>query len=198
MIRYAKLPFTFDPVALQADLGRIEAEAWAPHFNTRYYTGDWSGISLRSVGGVERQLFSDPSRPDEFADTPRLMACPAIQAVMAAFACPLEGVRLLRLRAGSRIREHRDYGLCLEKGEFRVHVPVVTNPLVDFTLGGERLTLRAGECWYLNFDLPHAVANAGTVDRVHLVLDGRVNPWIEHLIALAAGARNAGSSPKSS
>jgi hypothetical protein len=187
MIAYARLPFVFDPAALLADLARIEGEAWSPHFNTRYYTGDWSGLSLRSVGGAERQLFSDPSRPDEFADTPRLAACPAVQAVLAAFACPLEGVRLLRLRAGSSIREHRDYGLCLEKGEFRVHVPIVTNPDVAFTLAGERLTLLPGECWYLNFDLPHAVANAGTEDRVHLVIDGRVNPWVERLVASSAG-----------
>jgi hypothetical protein len=38
--------------------------------------------------------------------------------------------------------------------------------------------MREGECWYVNFNLAHAVENRGASDRVHLVIDGLVNDWV--------------------
>jgi len=93
----------------------------------------------------------------------------------------LLAVRLLRLKAGAVILEHRDAELCFEKGEIRVHIPVVTNPDVEFILDKERIQLQEGECWYMNFNLPHAIANKGESDRIHLVIDARVNDWVKEL-----------------
>ena len=36
-----------------------------------------------------------------------------------------------------------------------------------------------GECWYLNFSLPHKVANNGDKDRIHLVVDCMLNHWLQ-------------------
>jgi hypothetical protein len=38
--------------------------------------------------------------------------------------------------------------------------------------------MKEGECWYLNFNLPHRVKNSGTADRIHLVIDCVVNDWL--------------------
>ena len=186
MIRYFQLPMMFKPIRLQADMAAVEADEWVPHFNQGYYTGEWSGVSLRSIGGLARQLFADPSKTN-FENTPVLARCSYFQSVLAGFECPLEAVRLLKLRAGSRIKEHRDFGLCYEEGEFRVHIPIVTNPEVEFTLEGEKLELNEGEAWYVNFNLPHRIENAGETDRVHLVIDGKVNEWVRNLFAPAIG-----------
>ena len=185
MIKHAKLPLAFDVAPLRADLARVEAELWTAHFNTRTYVGDWSGVALRSSRGRVDELYPVPGAPAGFQDTPLLAACPAIQAAIARFACPIEGVRLLRLAPGARILEHRDYGLRVEEGLFRAHVPIVTNPDVAFHLAGERLVLEAGSCWYLDFDLPHAVTNAGTEARIHLVIDGVADDWVRALLARA-------------
>jgi aspartyl/asparaginyl beta-hydroxylase (cupin superfamily) len=88
----------------------------------------------------------------------------------------------MRLKAGSSIREHRDYQLGFEDGEVRLHIPVVTNTEVEFVLDGVRSDMKEGECWYHNFNLPHRVANRGTVDRVHLVLDCVVNDWLREML----------------
>src|SRR5205823_242702 len=53
-----KLPFTFDPLALQADLARIQPEEWIRHFNDQIFEGDWSGVALRSVGGTTAKIYS--------------------------------------------------------------------------------------------------------------------------------------------
>lgn len=180
-----RLPLEFDPATLAADVAAIPRTGWVPHFNTRYYDGDWSVVSLRSTTGEAGQIYPDPTRT-EFRDTPMVALCPALRAAMERFACPLLSVRLLRLQAGSAIREHRDYNLGYEDGEVRIHVPVLTNEQVEFYLDGERLPLKAGQSWYLNLNLPHRVINGGATDRVHLVLDCVVNDWMRGLLEGAA------------
>ena len=78
------------------------------------------------------------------------------------------------------------------------HVPIITGHDVEFYLGGDLVAMRPGECWYLNFDLPHRVQNLGATERVHLVIDCRANDWLRAMIASAAGPdvapRSCGSS----
>ena len=92
----------------------------------------------------------------------------------------------MKLHAGAEIREHRDHDLCFEDGEVRFHVPVVSSPDVYFYLDGERVVMDEGECWYLNLSLPHRVLNQGATDRVHLVIDCKVNAWVETVFAAQA------------
>jgi hypothetical protein len=68
----------------------------------------------------------------------------------------------------------------------RVHVPVVTNELVEFYLNQTRVVLAAGSCWYLRLSDPHRVSNNGSTDRVHLVIDAFVNEWVKGLFTAAA------------
>ena len=67
-----------------------------------------------------------------------------------------------------------------------LHIPVVTNDGVDFRLNGERCVMAAGSCWYLRLSDPHSVANRGSNDRVHLVIDAAVNDWGAALFDRAA------------
>jgi len=39
-----------------------------------------------------------------------------------------------------------------------------------------------GECWYLDFNLPHYVDNRSSDDRIHLVVDCHVNDWVTSLL----------------
>ncbi len=182
MITSYKLPLTFDACALKSDVEKIEPCEWIPHFNRSYFHGDWSVVALRSVGGVEGKIYPDPTAQGSFADTILLTRCEQIRAALGSFRCELESVRLLKLSPGSEIREHKDYNLSIEDGEVRFHVPVMTNPLVEFRLDGQRVDMREGECWYLNFNLPHSVANRGATDRIHLVVDCVMNDWLRSLL----------------
>jgi hypothetical protein len=181
MLQSARLALRFDPLRLQADLRRLASGVWTPHFNTSFFEGDWSGIALRASAS-DRGLFATGESTSEFASTEALEACRYFQEVLAAFQCPLKSVRLLRLAPGSIIREHSDFDLGEELGEVRLHVPVVTNPDVEFYLAGTRVAMDAGECWYLDLSLPHRVQNRGAVERVHLVVDCVLNAWLRHLI----------------
>lgn len=185
VLKRVRLPLAFDAAALRADLGRIAAGEWVPHFNTSYYQGDWSGVALRSVGGAATQLYPDPTAQGAYADTELLARCPALAAALGRFECELLSARLLRLGPGASIREHRDHKLGHEDGEVRVHVPVTTGPGVAFLHEGERVDMAPGEAWYLDLNRPHAVANHGDAERVHLVVDCVVNPWLDRQLGAA-------------
>jgi GNAT superfamily N-acetyltransferase len=182
-----KLPLRFDVARLQADLAGMLAGEFVPHFNAAYYQGDWSAVPLRAIGGRTDHIYPDPTAKAAFADTPLLDRCPSVRAVLAALPCPHQAVRFMRLKAGSVIREHRDHELGFEDGEVRLHIPVITNPGVEFILNQVRVVMHEGECWYLNVNQPHRVANHGATDRIHLVIDCVVNDWLRDQLLAAAG-----------
>ena len=183
------LPLAFDPVALQRDLAALGSTDWIAHFVTQNYTGDWSVLPLRGKAGATHpvmMIYSDPGCTD-FADTPFLDACPYYKAVLATLQCPLQSVRLMRLTPGSVIKEHRDHDLAAETGNVRLHLPITTSPDVDFMLNGTRAVMHPGELWYLRLADPHSVHNHGSADRVHLVIDATMNPWLKNQLHSAAG-----------
>jgi hypothetical protein len=177
-----RLPLHFDPAAMQADADAIPAQEWVEHYNQDDYEGDWRGIALRSIDGSSRNLFAGVGS-GTFHDTPVLLNSSYLQRALREFHFPLGSVRLLSLRAGSLIREHSDPALSYEDGEVRLHVPVRTNPALEFYLDGRRLILSEGETWYMNLSRPHRVHNRGSVDRIHLVIDGEVNFWLRELFS---------------
>ncbi len=65
-----------------------------------------------------------------------------------------------------------------EDGIARFHVPIVTNPQVEFLLDRKIVEMKEGEVWYLNLNLLHSVINYGSIVRVRLVFDCVVNHWL--------------------
>jgi Aspartyl/Asparaginyl beta-hydroxylase len=176
-----KLPLRFDVALLQGDLDRVVPGEWANHYNERDFGGQWQGAALRSANGTASDINAGAAGYTEFANTPLLARCAYIGRVLEEFQCPLKSVRLLSLAPGSFIREHSDHALDYEDGEIRVHIPIRTNPGVEFYVCGERLLLEEGECYYVNVNLPHRVNNRGSAARVHLVIDAEVNDWVREL-----------------
>src|ERR1017187_447465 len=135
-VAHLKLPMTFVVGRLRADLAAIRPEEWTAHFNTSYSDGLWSGVALRTTEGAHVPLYPDPGK-NTYVDLEVLRRCPYIGEVLAAFHCPLQLVRLQKLTPGSNIKEHRDYNLSYEDGEVRVHIPIQTNPGVEFAVDGK-------------------------------------------------------------
>ena len=133
MIESLKLPFDFDAAAMKRDLQKFSPDDWTPHFNKSYYEGDWSGIALRAAKNTHFQIYPDP-KAESFESTEMLKRCAYIPKVLDFFECELETARFLRLEAGAKILEHRDYKLGLEDGVARIHIPLETNPQVEFWL----------------------------------------------------------------
>src|ERR1043166_8880972 len=184
LIKYAKLHLPVDIERLQSETKKfIEATEWSPHLNRKHYTGNWEVLPLRSPGGNLKKVTADQMNETAFMDTPLMDEFPSVKKVIGELECPVMAVRLLNLKTGAIIKPHRDFGLCFEKGEARIHVPVFTNPAMEFVLDEERLIMNEGESWYINANLVHSVSNHGATDRIHLVIDCTVNEWLKNTFA---------------
>ncbi|PZX51094.1 aspartyl/asparaginyl beta-hydroxylase [Algoriphagus ratkowskyi] len=86
----------------------------------------------------------------------------------------------MKLTAGSKIKEHQDYDL--DEVEVRIHLPIFTNEKVSFFVNNLKMEMKEGECYYLRPSDPHRVINEGETDRIHLVMDLKVNDWLQELL----------------
>ncbi|HZS47260.1 MAG TPA: aspartyl/asparaginyl beta-hydroxylase domain-containing protein [Blastocatellia bacterium] len=190
-----KLSLSFDASSLKEDVEKLGTEDWIQHFNTGYHDGGWDGIALRAIKDNRQSLYTGNNRGNQLSDTHSLQVCPYFQSVLGAFKCRISSARILRLKANSSIREHRDYNIGFDCGVIRIHIPIVTNPDVEFYLDGKQIIMNEGECWYLDISRPHRVNNLGKTDRLHLVLDCEVNDWLDEMIPLhdqdKSGQQNA-------
>lgn len=184
-----RLPFALDPAPLAADVARFEEADWTAHFVRANYEGAWSVLPLRAAAGEThrvRMIFANPTAT-RFVDTAYLDRAPALRAALERLECPLKCARLMRLSAGSRIKEHDDFDPDAVNGTARLHIPITTNEGVEFLLNRRPVAMAPGSVWYLRLADPHSVTNDGATDRVHLVIDVRMNDWLMAMLREGAG-----------
>ncbi len=165
---------------MQQEVDAISA-SWMMHYQKTQYEGEWSALPLRSVGGAIDNVLVENHTPVPFADTDLMEFCPYLKEVTETIQCPKNAIRLLKMEPGSVVKEHTDRDFNFENGEARIHIPIYTHPLVEFYLDGERMVLAEGDCWYMNFNLPHRLANPSPIRRIHLVIDCLVNDWLREV-----------------
>jgi hypothetical protein len=172
-----RLPMSFDPVRLQRDLKAIEAVKMQAHYGG-YHDGKWSAIGLVSQGGRmdDLQMGNEP-----YQKTDLLKQCPYFNEVIDSFPCEKQRVRLMAIAPGGKIFEHYDLIETLDRGVVRLHIPVVTHPDVVFVIAKRRVVWKEGELWYGDFSFPHYVENPSQINRVHMVMDFKVDEFIASL-----------------
>jgi quercetin dioxygenase-like cupin family protein len=188
IIKSALLKIPIAVKSIQKEIEILQLGYWQPHFNRHDYEGGWDVLSFRSPGGGQN-AFAESLTNEAYADTPLLERCPSVRSLLDSLQCEKLSARLLNLQAGAVIREHTDKELYFEKGEARLHFPIITNLLVEFYLDNERLQMQEGDCWYINANLPHRLANKGSSNRIHLVVDCKVNHWLNQVFDKACIAK---------
>ncbi|AZI24181.1 aspartyl/asparaginyl beta-hydroxylase domain-containing protein [Pedobacter sp. G11] len=184
MICFSKLNLNINVQLLQHELkDLLTGNQWMPHYSTTDYTGNWHVLPLRTPGGNSDNPFADLLSHKHFENTALLINLPETSRFLEKFKCEKLSVRLLNLHAGSVIKAHRDIELAFEQGEARLHIPIFTNPEVEFFVAEDRVVMNEGDCWYINANIKHRVTNNGPTDRIHLVIDCKVNKWLTKQIA---------------
>lgn len=195
MIHALQLPFLFDAEALRADLEKSLSLPWTAHYNAQGYKGSWDIISLLAPGGDSGKIFAMPG-DQPLEETSLLKECPYFRYVLDQFQCPVESARLMKLKVGAHILPHKDHALGYEDGSFRIHVPIITHDQIEFIVDDKQVVMCEGECWYTNVNLTHSVANRGSIDRVHLVMDFTRNDWTDELFFSLAPEKELTSRPE--
>lgn len=188
---------------------QIPQEGWAQHYSSYNRRRSWTAMALRGFGDeafVEKPAEMSRRWRDEHpellgracADTPLRARLPAVEPIIEALGSPrLERVRLMALDPGggelARHADLTDHDAGIQRHQLcRLHVPLITNPGVEFTTwrlsdGGEqREHMAAGSAWLLDHTKPHAAINGGASRRIHLVIDAWVDRRLDELIGRAA------------
>ncbi len=181
IIKYALLNVPVAVKSIQKEIETLQT-FWQPHLNRHDYEGRWDVVSFRSPGGGLNTL-AESVNNEAYMDTPLLEQCPTVRSLLNSLQCEKLSARLLNLQAGAVIKEHTDKELYFEKGEARLHFPIITNPFVEFYLDNDRLQMQEGSCWYINANLPHRLTNKGSSNRIHLVVDCKVNNWLAEVFS---------------
>jgi hypothetical protein len=169
-----KLPFTFDTTEIKRELAQFSRDA--------YYDISNPSVTLDTL--LCKHFIEPVGGPDKapvFLPNEALQKCPYLLSILETFQCDKETFRIHSLEAGARIKPHRDIGCGFEFGKIRIHIPVETNPEVQLLLNNELVQMKAGECWYCNFDVTHEIMNNSDTNRIHLIMDCIVNDWVTEL-----------------
>ena len=80
-------------------------------------------------------------------------------------------INIVKLDAsGGDISPHVDNLYTLSHAH-RIHIPIITNDKVEFSIGNEIKNLKEGEIWEVNNRQMHSVVNNGDHFRVHIIID---------------------------
>ena len=82
----------------------------------------------------------------------------------------ISSVAFTELRRGGIIPEHTDEGKMLTT-HHRIHIPLVSDPAVKFTLDHKDYYLEPGHGYEINNQLTHEVRNESNIDRIHMIID---------------------------
>ena len=88
----------------------------------------------------------------------------------------LTSVVFTELRRGGIIPEHTDAGKMLTT-HHRIHIPLVSDPAVKFTIDHKDYYLEPGHGYEINNQLLHEVKNESNTARIHIIID--LKEWKE-------------------
>ncbi|XOV78783.1 MAG: aspartyl/asparaginyl beta-hydroxylase domain-containing protein [Aestuariibacter sp.] len=181
-----EVEFIVDANKLKEEMMSLQMRQWTSHVNSRYFSGGWSVIPLRTLSVLKNdhpilQSFQIESGSD-WEDLPLLESLGEISKIVNAIKSPKKSIRLMKLDAGANIKPHRDKGLGLKFGEVRLHVPLQHSENVQFVVDNHTLQMKPLQPWYVDADLEHSVKNNGTTARINLVIDCVANDWLRALL----------------
>jgi hypothetical protein len=171
-----KLPVSLSAETLAREVTALPSRAWVAHPNA--FPGN-NAVRLITPGGRPTDELHGTMAPTEY-----LLACPYIMQVMGELGGTWGRSRLMGLAPGAEVPAHVDSHYYW-RTHVRIHIPVITNPDVSFTCGGETVHMSEGECWVFDSFQRHEVHNRGSNHRVHLVLDTVGGPRLWDLIQRA-------------
>ena len=171
---FLQLHSDFDVTAIREKVEQIPAEEWLKSERERLFAVHKDTQSLKLVH-FEDFKFQKPEYQalySELQDEVR----PVVDYIADYYRNNGFIVRMIlaKLLAGGNIPKHTDAGFSLLNCH-RIHVPIITNDNVVFSVGGEEINMQTGDFWEINNATVHGVENHSGEDRIHLIVDWMPN-----------------------
>ncbi len=156
--------------SLKDEIAALPLDAWVTHPNK--HLGNMACIIKSTDGGINHDT------KGEMRPTKWLERLPSVQKIMDALPCEIERTRLMALYPGCEVPLHTDEAVYWRE-RVRIHVPIITDPKIEFHVKGNFQHMGEGECWIFDTSKPHSVYNCSDKERIHLVMDtlGSLELW---------------------
>lgn len=162
------------------------------HYSNYNKGKSWGALSLRGYSSdpafITKPIEMSDAWKEEHKDSHYYLQDTAlfeefgeVRELMKQFGDKLHRVRFMRLKpGGGELERHTDQVDPDSGGSMgklaRIHFPIKTNDDVKFTVWNvignpQTIHMAAGECWFLDTRKPHMAINAGSEERIHLVVD---------------------------
>jgi len=171
---FLRLNDTFDVTAIRKAVEQIPAARWLESGREQLFAVHKDTQALKLVH-FEDYRYEKPEYLELFSELQDELK-PVVDFISRYYQNNGFIVRMIlaKLVAGGTIPEHTDAGFSLLHCH-RVHLPIITNDDVIFSVGDEDINMHVGELWEINNGTPHAVENRSTEDRIHLIVDWMPN-----------------------
>jgi hypothetical protein len=148
-------------------VSKIREDSWVPtHSGGSYADAKWRTLPL----------IKDDSPTEHYSKFS------AIDDVVSRFPCKFKMMTFYSILPGGKLHPHRDLSGASILNCMRFHIPLVTNELMDFRVSKKRVIMKPGELWALDTSYLHSVNNAGSADRIHIVMEVEMNDWVRELL----------------
>ena len=160
---FIRLPLRFDAPRLADEVRQFGEDAWRPH--PQGYPGNTALPLIAAHGDPANDQTKGPMRATRYLD-----ACPYIRQVLGSFNSVIGRTRLMRIDGNGEATAHVDTNYYWLQ-RVRIHVPIITDPGVQFLCGRKSMYMPPGESWIFDTWRTHNVINPNPTRRIHLVAD---------------------------
>lgn len=160
---------------LNFDFGTITDEAWNRHNSLKFkFPTIFGEVETFRISFLDSTVWGDPKNHNpipENTDHPvRELIVNELSKLEEYYNSTVKIAVLDRLPPGARINRHFDQSPIYEKCH-RIHLPLITNDLVDFYIADVKYNFKAGQFFEFNNRAYHEVHNNSNLHRIHLVVD---------------------------
>lgn len=171
---FGRLRIEVDVAGIVAELDRLDPSSWRPH--PEGHAGN-DALPLVSANGST----DDDSVDGDMRQTPVLLQLPSLIPVLAALDAPIGRTRMMRIVPGGEATAHVDLNRYWWD-RHRVHIPLRTDPSVEFRCGDTGIHMATGSAWVFDTWRNHNVVNPSSSERIHLVIDTIGSPALTELL----------------
>jgi aspartyl/asparaginyl beta-hydroxylase (cupin superfamily) len=158
-------------------LNILKKENFKNHSGGAFDGQGWGAIGLITYGGdpyidhVNDNLKIEPTR--------LLDQCPYIKNLLNRIPGKKDRVRFMEVKPGTNVYWHYDNNETIDDLDqtknARLHLPIITSNKVKLELCHQNAGWSEGKLYYGDFSFPHSVFNGSKINRIHLVIDVKIN-----------------------
>lgn len=158
-------------------LNILKNENFKDHSGGAFLGGGWGAIGLKTYGGDPYVDYVD--NKSKIAPTRLLGQCKYINDLLNRIPGEKDRVRFMEVKPSTKVFWHYDNNETIDDLDYnrnaRLHLPVITSDEVKLFLCHQDTKWTEGKLYYGDFSFPHSIINNSKINRIHLIIDTKIN-----------------------